>query len=332
MIRRAKKAAAVDSQSDSLSSADGGIQVSAKSFPSAPSRRSDLKRKAEDDTVDLEDTIKRFRITYTPGEIRSFYPYFLFTFEISFCCISCLIRRYTLYRLGKDLKELKNFPGVQFELTDNPSSVIVNYLECNFQCDVHEMRLPSSFLITVPRYYPHANPEVTCMEDGFRSDCIDINGKVTHLQLQNEWSAIGTLATVLQVLECVRNTYRTSLGRGGVSGAEPSANRSGSSSSSDGVGYPGEAVMTSSPEESLMISDSAHSSHQVCGHNSNGGQHSCNGRGGIDIQSPIGYQYENGNYDDETANNTTTNSISPTSDFLDTSGMSTSYYIAMEDG
>mmetsp|Transcript_3255 Transcript_3255/g.5476 ORF Transcript_3255/g.5476 Transcript_3255/m.5476 type:complete len:305 (+) Transcript_3255:114-1028(+) len=304
MIRRAKKAAAVDSQSDSLSSADGGIQVSAKSFPSAPSRRSDLKRKAEDDTVDLEDTIKRFRITYTPGEIR----------------------------LGKDLKELKNFPGVQFELTDNPSSVIVNYLECNFQCDVHEMRLPSSFLITVPRYYPHANPEVTCMEDGFRSDCIDINGKVTHLQLQNEWSAIGTLATVLQVLECVRNTYRTSLGRGGVSGAEPSANRSGSSSSSDGVGYPGEAVMTSSPEESLMISDSAHSSHQVCGHNSNGGQHSCNGRGGIDIQSPIGYQYENGNYDDETANNTTTNSISPTSDFLDTSGMSTSYYIAMEDG
>ncbi|KAJ1403315.1 hypothetical protein B484DRAFT_457573 [Ochromonadaceae sp. CCMP2298] len=128
------------------------------------------KRKAADDQSSLEDTIKRFRITNTPGEIR----------------------------LSKDLKDVAGLPGVQFILTDHPASVVVQFSA--------EKRVPARFLVEVSRYYPHNSPTVLCLESGFDSHLI-VGGEVTHANLIG-WSAIGTLGTVLGILEEVRGLYR----------------------------------------------------------------------------------------------------------------------------
>ncbi|KAJ1416772.1 hypothetical protein B484DRAFT_454192 [Ochromonadaceae sp. CCMP2298] len=133
------------------------------------------KRKAaEDDHNSLEDTIKRFRITNTPGEIR----------------------------LSKDLKDVTGLSGVQFILTDHPASVVVQFGAAE------EHRVPARFLVEVSRYYPHNSPTIQCLESGFDSHVIGTGGEVMHVHLNYGWSAIGTLGTVLQILEEVRSLYR----------------------------------------------------------------------------------------------------------------------------
>lgn len=66
--------------------------------------------------------------------------------------------------------------------------------------------LPSRFLVTVPRYYPHRPPVIRCLDSRGLSfpPHLDTDGTVHHISLESEWSPIKTLQSVVQVLHDLR--------------------------------------------------------------------------------------------------------------------------------
>jgi ubiquitin-protein ligase len=140
------------------------------------------KRKQQWETQDthsisnLEETIKRVKISCTPGEIR----------------------------LGKDIKELKDLEGIHIELTENPASVIIIFDPMGHSINSFDCIVPSRFRIEVSRYYPHTHPKVTCLDTGCQNLFIANSGLVTHVQLTENWSPIGSLLTVIDVLRGIR--------------------------------------------------------------------------------------------------------------------------------
>lgn len=116
-----------------------------------------------------------------------------------------LLHARTTNRLKKDLKEIQGMKELRLavELTDNPASVILNF-------DVgDDDSIPSSFLVEVPRYYPHSRPVVTCLQEKFRSTrYIGSSREVLHTTLcEKGWSAIGSLSTVIDILFQIIATY-----------------------------------------------------------------------------------------------------------------------------
>lgn len=115
-----------------------------------------------------------------------------------------MLLMYFLLRLGKDLKELKDLTEVVIDLTDDPACVRVRF-------NVSEQNgvpIPCQFLIKVPRYYPHHSPSVFCIQKQFVSPVIDSHShEISHSHLQNGWSAIGTIRTVLYILEDIRMQF-----------------------------------------------------------------------------------------------------------------------------
>lgn len=133
------------------------------------------KRKIEDDSdfTSLEESIKRVRIAFTPGELR----------------------------LGRDIKDLERFQHcVTVTSTANPASIILNFLSSEANNNT-----PNRFLVTVPRYYPHDRPLVKCLEHGFICDYINFAGEVNHSFLTDQWSAIGTLKNIIDLLIFIRS-------------------------------------------------------------------------------------------------------------------------------
>lgn len=114
------------------------------------------------------------------------------------------IAAYTYNRLKKDLQEMQGLKELRLavELTDNPASVILNF-------DVSDDdSIPSSFLVEVPRYYPHSRPVVTCLQEKFRNTTyIGSTREVLHSLLWENWSAIGSLRTVVDILLQIIATY-----------------------------------------------------------------------------------------------------------------------------
>lgn len=114
------------------------------------------------------------------------------------------IAAYTHNRLKKDLQEMQGLKELRLavELTDNPASVILNF-------DVSDDdSIPSSFLVEVPRYYPHSRPVVTCLQEKFRNTTyIGSTREVLHSLLCENWSAIGSLRTVVDILLQIMATY-----------------------------------------------------------------------------------------------------------------------------
>jgi len=104
--------------------------------------------------------------------------------------------------LGKDLQEIQGLKTLTVKLTDNPASIILNF-------NVDDDSIPSSFLVEVPRYYPHSRPNVTCLQEKFRNTrYIGSSREVMHSILREEWSAIGSIRTVIDTLNQIINTYR----------------------------------------------------------------------------------------------------------------------------
>lgn len=102
------------------------------------------------------------------------------------------------------MKELNDLPDISLRTADDPSCVSV----CFMVSRVNDVELPSQFLVKVPRYYPHHSPLVYCIQKEFACPIIDPHShEVFHSQLQSGWSAIGTLRTVLFILEDVRMQY-----------------------------------------------------------------------------------------------------------------------------
>ena len=71
----------------------------------------------------------------------------------------------------------------------------------------------------MPRYYPHNHPIVFCLNGGFSCPFILPTGEITHSSIREEWSAIGTLGTVVDILQSIRlmfhNTTPPELTHGG---------------------------------------------------------------------------------------------------------------------
>jgi ubiquitin-protein ligase len=63
---------------------------------------------------------------------------------------------------------------------------------------------PALFRISVPRYYPHNHPIVFCITEGFPCPFISPTGEITHPRLREDWSAVGTLLTVIETLQSIR--------------------------------------------------------------------------------------------------------------------------------
>jgi len=59
-------------------------------------------------------------------------------------------------------------------------------------------------MVKVSEYYPHSSPVVTCLDRQFTGPFIDNQGEIQHMYLQNGWSAIGTLRTVIDIIQNLR--------------------------------------------------------------------------------------------------------------------------------
>lgn len=112
------------------------------------------------------------------------------------------------YRLQKDLKEFqfRGIDGVTFQYPDEPGSIIVEFTDLI-------PFTPSLFSVRVPRYYPHNHPIVFCLNEGFSCPFILASGEIVHKGLDVDWSAIGTLGTIIDILNSIRmmfhNTYQS---------------------------------------------------------------------------------------------------------------------------
>lgn len=94
------------------------------------------------------------------------------------------------------MQDLIGIEGIVIETTNNPATIIVNF---------NSSPPPSRFSITVPRYYPHARPIVKCLDYFVESLHLYANGTVYHSSLMDNWTALYSLSTVIEVLHCVRH-------------------------------------------------------------------------------------------------------------------------------
>ena len=130
------------------------------------------------------------------------------------------------YSLQKDIEEVRRLTGVSVSRASRPNSAVIEFdpisvaqyvatdtssgsqLPLFHQCGTTMRRdiLPSQFLVTVPRYYPHRPPLIRCLDSRGLSfpPHLDADGTVHHVSLESEWSPIKTLQSVVQVLHDLR--------------------------------------------------------------------------------------------------------------------------------
>lgn len=128
--------------------------------------------------------------------------------------------------LQKDIEELRELTGVSVSRASRPNSAVIEFdpisvaqyvatdtssssqvpLFHQYGSTMRRDILPSQFLVTVPRYYPHQPPVVCCLDSRGLSfpPHLDADGTVHHPSLQSEWSPIKTLQSVVQVLHDLR--------------------------------------------------------------------------------------------------------------------------------
>lgn len=89
---------------------------------------------------------------------------------------------------------------IECEFTDDPACLLVT-----FKDNPHNnICIPCKFMVKVSKYYPHNSPIVTCLDEHLSAPFIDANGEIQHMYLQNGWSAIGTLRTLLDIIQSLR--------------------------------------------------------------------------------------------------------------------------------
>jgi ubiquitin-protein ligase len=129
--------------------------------------------------INVVDQLKRVRITCSPGELR----------------------------LRKDIQEYEKNQNngndrIIFENTSEPGSVLIKFVDSNSDSS------PSIYLIMVEKYYPHQRPIVKCLQENYQCISILISGEVVHTALCDEWTAINSLSTIIDVLNNIRiNNY-----------------------------------------------------------------------------------------------------------------------------
>ena len=108
--------------------------------------------------------------------------------------------------MQKDLKELYGRNDVSFQYPEEPGSVIISFLT-----DPLLPFIPTIFRVNIPRFYPHNSPEVYCLDEEYscrgRFMCpyiLSTTGEISHDGLGESWSAIGSLTTVIEILQNIR--------------------------------------------------------------------------------------------------------------------------------
>lgn len=104
--------------------------------------------------------------------------------------------------MAKDVKEVARLSDVSVQPTDIPSMASIT-----FPNPENEL-IPSKFLITVPRFYPHSAPAVQCLDHSALpySSYLDENGYVVH-RIISDWKAIYSITAIIQSLKEVREAY-----------------------------------------------------------------------------------------------------------------------------
>ena len=108
--------------------------------------------------------------------------------------------------MQKDLKELYGRNDVSFQYPEEPGSVIISFVT-----DPLLPFIPTIFRVNIPRFYPHNAPEVYCLDEEYSSrgrfTCpyiLSTTGEISHDGLGESWSAIGSLTTVIEILQNIR--------------------------------------------------------------------------------------------------------------------------------
>jgi ubiquitin-protein ligase len=109
-----------------------------------------------------------------------------------------------MFRLAKDLKDVSDLLSVRYELSPDSTSVLLEFVERDLVTDV-----PCRFVVTVPKYYPHDSPTIRCLDSYHGNHLIDTDGQVLPGNwLGCHWSAMGSMLTVVAILEDIRSQYR----------------------------------------------------------------------------------------------------------------------------
>lgn len=108
-----------------------------------------------------------------------------------------------IFRLTRDIEDLREIAGVIVTRGERPNMAIVEFDPSSV---VHRGdSIPSRFLVTVPRYYPHNPPQIRCLDGKcYGSLHIDLEGNVKHPELESNWSPIKSLYNVVQTLHDIR--------------------------------------------------------------------------------------------------------------------------------
>ena len=89
---------------------------------------------------------------------------------------------------------------VRCAFTEEPSALLLNYKDSTF----NGVRIPTRFMLKVSKYYPHQSPVVTCLQAEFCASFVSPDGEILHTHLQSGWSALGTIKTVVDIIQSVR--------------------------------------------------------------------------------------------------------------------------------
>jgi hypothetical protein len=104
--------------------------------------------------------------------------------------------------LQKDIQDIVGLEDISIIETDSFSSVIIHFIS-------DEPNLPNNFLITISRYYPHSCPVIRCLNIRFPCEYISVDGIIEHPSLGDNWTAIGSLMTIIDILQSIRSLQTT---------------------------------------------------------------------------------------------------------------------------
>lgn len=71
-----------------------------------------------------------------------------------------------------------------------------------------DCEIPRIFMITISRFYPHTCPNIKCLQPQIMtSEYILPDGSIQHSALGDNWSALGSLWSIIEILTFIRTAY-----------------------------------------------------------------------------------------------------------------------------
>lgn len=131
--------------------------------------------------------------------------------------------------MHKDIEELRTISGIRIQRGETAATAYLEFLPTIYrerpaidndysdypeldciQFSAQSSSLPSRFIITVPRFYPHNPPDVCCVDsEHFYPPYITPSGAIQHPGLTDLWSPLNSLTAVVEILQAVRAQVAT---------------------------------------------------------------------------------------------------------------------------